>query len=244
LIIPMARPEQQSVLVAVSISTVLDALAPRDFVSFASPKSPGHGFSSGFGVLESQPHNQVHNCVGGAYNGTCGFMQSSMSPTDPIFYLQHANIDRLWDVWTRKQLAKRYPILPDGYPAVSGQAPKDGSDYAKWAAEPFLFFIDAKGNPVQEKTAGGYAAIGDFDYDYAPGSGEDVVPTAPQPPVVAAAPRPPLPATLKTRQVAGNNLTDASVVVPGSLIQRQADPQQRKLFVSITVDTPPQAHEG
>jgi hypothetical protein len=51
-------------------------------------------------------------------------------------------------------------------------------------------------------------------------------------------------ATLKTRQVAGNNLTDASVVVPGSLIQRQADPQQQKLFVSITVDTPPQAHEG
>ncbi len=244
LIIPKAPPEQQSVLVAVSISTILDALAPRDFVSFASPKSPGHSFSSGFGVLENQPHNHVHNCVGGAYNGTGGFMQASMSPADPIFFLHHANIDRLWDVWTRKQLAKKYPILPDGYPVVSGQAPKDGSDYAKWAAEPFLFFVDAKGNPVKEKTAGAYAAIGDFGYDYYPGSGEEVVPTAPQPPVVAAVPQAPLLATLATRQVAGKSLTDASVVVPGRLIQQQADPQQRKLFVLITVDTPPQAHEG
>ena len=71
-----------------------------------------------------------------------------------------------------------------------------------------------------------------------------MVPTALQPPVVAAAPQAPLLARLQTRQVAGKNLADASVVVPRSLIQQQADPQQRKLFVSITVDTPPQAHEA
>ncbi|WP_376708199.1 tyrosinase family protein [Bradyrhizobium cenepequi] len=44
--------------------------------------------------------NRITSCttVGGAYNGLGGFMQVIMSPTNPIFYLRHANMDRLWDV--------------------------------------------------------------------------------------------------------------------------------------------------
>jgi hypothetical protein len=66
LTIPGAPPEKQAVLVVVSRATILDALAPRDFVSFAGARAVSHNFSSGFGVLESQPHNLVHNCAGGS----------------------------------------------------------------------------------------------------------------------------------------------------------------------------------
>lgn len=40
-------------------------------------------------------HNGVHVWVG----GTMGFI--STAPADPIFWLHHANIDRIWDMWQR-----------------------------------------------------------------------------------------------------------------------------------------------
>ena len=43
-------------------------------------------------LIESRPHNPVHNIIG-------GFMANLESPMDPIFYLHHANIDRLWHAW-------------------------------------------------------------------------------------------------------------------------------------------------
>jgi tyrosinase len=241
--IPDAPPERQSVLIAVSMATILDALAPRDFIAFGGPKAPNHSYASGFGVLESQPHNLVHNCVGGIYSGVGGFMQALMSPVDPVFYLHHTNIDRLWDVWTRKQSAKNYPILPDGYPAAPEQAPKSYSDYAAWAREPFLFFIDAKGNPARRTMAGAYAEIGDFDYDYSPGSGEEVVPATPQPFEVAAAPWRTLLANLATKRVGETSVAGGSVVVPLALVKQQAEPQQPKLFASVTVDSPQGQHD-
>jgi tyrosinase len=47
--------------------------------------------------IESGPHNPVHNLIGGE-------MANMTSPRDPIFYLHHANIDRLCHAWA----------LPDG----------------------------------------------------------------------------------------------------------------------------------
>lgn len=43
-------------------------------------------------TLEGHIHAGVHNAVGGDMAGTA-------SPTDPLFFLHHANIDRLWSVW-------------------------------------------------------------------------------------------------------------------------------------------------
>lgn len=37
-------------------------------------------------------HGNVHNAVGGD-------MRTAHSPTDPVFYLHHANVDRLWAQW-------------------------------------------------------------------------------------------------------------------------------------------------
>ncbi len=52
-----------------------------------------------FGVftnqLETSPHNNAHNLVG----GDGGHMGNGMSPLDPIFWLHHCNVDRLWAEW-------------------------------------------------------------------------------------------------------------------------------------------------
>ncbi|WP_408601968.1 tyrosinase family protein [Pseudomonas sp. PLMAX] len=45
------------------------------------------------GELESTPHNGIHVFVGGE-------MGSFLSPRDPIFWLHHANVDRLWRSWS------------------------------------------------------------------------------------------------------------------------------------------------
>ena len=59
------------------------------------------------GGLESLPHNNVHGAVGGAQPGTdpnqwwnLGLMSMPITAgLDPIFWLHHANVDRLWTVW-------------------------------------------------------------------------------------------------------------------------------------------------
>jgi tyrosinase len=60
--------------------------------------------------LESAPHNPVHNLIGGE-------MANMTSPRDPIFYLHHANIDRLCHAWA----------LPDGKGIPSTSNPYNAS---------------------------------------------------------------------------------------------------------------------
>ncbi|WP_347267518.1 tyrosinase family protein [Paracoccus sp. (in: a-proteobacteria)] len=98
-------------------SVSLAALSETGFTGGAGDIPPGfggpatlfHHFGQTNGGLESLPHNNVHGAVGGAAPGTdpndwrnLGLM--SMPQTaglDPIFWLHHANIDRLWSVWRR-----------------------------------------------------------------------------------------------------------------------------------------------
>ena len=63
----------------------------RDFIAFAgrgtTPDKPRA--KPGPGQLEFTPHNGVHSTIR-------GHMVTFMSPLDPIFWLHHANVDRLW----------------------------------------------------------------------------------------------------------------------------------------------------
>ena len=89
----------------------LDAMADPDFTGVASGGDPGFGgvdtgFSHGgptHGALESQPHDMVHVLVGGGDPNNPqlpGLMSDpDTAGLDPIFYLHHGNIDRLWQVW-------------------------------------------------------------------------------------------------------------------------------------------------
>lgn len=77
--------------------------------SDASTKLPGFGgpatsFSNSGdtnGNLEGDPHNKVHVYVGkNLPDGPEGLMSDpGVAAMDPIFYLHHANIDRMWAVW-------------------------------------------------------------------------------------------------------------------------------------------------
>lgn len=146
---------------AVSLPNILTCLAPTTYLDFGSGEVPFHSDpTNDAGMLESGPHNLIHNAVG-------GFMSDFLSPVDPLFFMHHSNIDRLWDVWTRKQQAQGLPTLPDT--AV----------LPAWQNEPFLFYIDSTGKPVAQNKAGDYATIGAFDYAYQPGSGEQIVKAPP-----------------------------------------------------------------
>jgi tyrosinase len=56
------------------------------------PRGTSNSYEASF---ESAPHNPIHNLIG-------GWMADMQSPTDPIFYLHHANVDRLWDAWSQQ----------------------------------------------------------------------------------------------------------------------------------------------
>ncbi len=50
----------------------------------------------------SAMHNIIHLWVGGD-------MQTASSPNDPVFFMHHANIDRLWHLWQQEYGNSTYP---------------------------------------------------------------------------------------------------------------------------------------
>jgi tyrosinase len=69
----------------------------QSFGGFRFPKMtlPDKPSSSGFGVMESHAHNMVHVAMGSGSN----MYDPSTAARDPIFWLHHANVDRLWNRW-------------------------------------------------------------------------------------------------------------------------------------------------
>lgn len=57
-------------------------------------------------LRRSQQHNVVHLWVGGLprVNGSIigGNMTAASSPNDPVFWIHHANLDRLWSAWMKR----------------------------------------------------------------------------------------------------------------------------------------------
>jgi tyrosinase len=197
---------------------------PTAYLSFTSAKTASHNSPAGsFSVLEGLPHNNVHNYIGGVGPldpGPYGNMTNFLSPVDPIFFLHHSNMDRLWDVWTRKQQALKLPYLPTG------------DDLKTFSEEPFLFYVDGRGRPIgPDSKAGDYLSTAVFDYDYEPGFGEKVVAPPPSGPVAAAKPAP-LAGALKDNT--------AAVTVPRATVQAHlaADLAQRPLVAQVTLPRP------
>lgn len=61
--------------------------------------SPGERF-------DVQLHNQAHVWIGG------DMVNVNISPNDPVFFLHHCNVDRLWAIWQEKNPSQGY--LPTG----------------------------------------------------------------------------------------------------------------------------------
>lgn len=67
-------------------------------------------------LLELLLHNPVHNWVDGN-------MMTAASPNDPVFFLHHAAIDRLWSIWQDK-----FPNEPDFAPDSGANAGHNSAD--------------------------------------------------------------------------------------------------------------------
>lgn len=68
-----------------------------------------HGDSNAFEPLvERWPHNRVHSIMGLD-------MVTMQSPRDPIFWLHHANIDRLWAAWVAAGAGRMMPAKATAY---------------------------------------------------------------------------------------------------------------------------------
>ena len=88
------------------------------------------------------PHNNVHVNVG----GLMGSIQTAAE--DPIFFLHHANVDRLWDLWLTK-----------------GPLQSDPTTDAAWGSQVFGFF-DELGNPQMMTSCDVLRAAMQLNYTY------------------------------------------------------------------------------
>jgi hypothetical protein len=87
------------------------ALAAKTFFDDNSGRGiagdPGAGAGVSQGLIERRPHNLLHFAIGGfiattpdGSEGTAGLMgEVETAAFDPIFWIHHSNIDRLWNVW-------------------------------------------------------------------------------------------------------------------------------------------------
>jgi tyrosinase len=102
--------------------TVLQSLAATKYTTPSGAATFGGGeradlsFDGGErGLLENVPHGAVHSLVGNDYDQfgqlvDPGWMGSFFTAAlDPIFWLHHANIDRLWEVWLKADSAHANP---------------------------------------------------------------------------------------------------------------------------------------
>lgn len=59
-------------------------------------------------------HNRVHRWVGGS-------MGPGTSPNDPVFFLHHCNVDRIWEVWRNSDSAS--PFVPQNAGPIGHNLP-------------------------------------------------------------------------------------------------------------------------
>ncbi|MEL7111800.1 MAG: tyrosinase family protein, partial [Pseudomonadota bacterium] len=96
----------------------LESMKEDDFIvgddgtiGFGGGRTDGFShFAGQTGDLEGNPHNTVHNEISGAMGNP------QYAALDPIFWLHHCNIDRLWEAWmqTPGKTLDRDPLWLDG----------------------------------------------------------------------------------------------------------------------------------
>lgn len=84
---PAALPDE-----VVGTALMATILGEPNFNLFASDPAPTLRPSVGYGTLEATPHNSLHGFVGGV-------MGSFQSPRDPVFWMHHNMIERIWWEW-------------------------------------------------------------------------------------------------------------------------------------------------
>ncbi len=133
------RPQLNSGAAGISTSTsnASNAMAATSFNTFRQR-------------IEATPHGAVHCAVssGGCPTGLMGFVPAAAN--DPIFYLHHANIDRLYECWVGVDPGNR---LPTGSGVLNAR----------------FSFVDANGKVVARR-ARDMLTTAQLGYSYAGGS--------------------------------------------------------------------------
>lgn len=114
------------------------------------------------GLLEITPHGQIHLMIGGRIEDAAGSVHTApmgdprFAARDPIFWLHHCNIDRLWERWLDQGDSRANPL-----------------DDTTWMDTAFTFF-DETGRAVQmtaRDVLNPYALGYRYDDDPLPGGG-------------------------------------------------------------------------
>lgn len=88
-------------------TNVIEALTLTPFGSTMTNMQ--RGLANAFETsVENMPHNPVHNIIG-------NIMADMQSPVDPIFFMHHANIDRLWSAWQQGGGGRTTPPANNNY---------------------------------------------------------------------------------------------------------------------------------
>ncbi|MEO7522011.1 MAG: tyrosinase family protein [Gemmatimonas sp.] len=74
--------------------------------AFGGPRTPRQHAGTEQGAVEDTPHGSVHGAVGGFGGWMSRFDTAAL---DPIFWLHHCNIDRLWEVWRNVAPTRQNP---------------------------------------------------------------------------------------------------------------------------------------
>ena len=138
-----------------------------------------HGSAAEMGQLDLQPHGSVHVRV----NGAMGLFQTA--GLDPVFWLHHCNIDRLWETYAHD--------LGHGYPFQDGSGVGTRA-HRSWTTRQFRF-LQPDGS-IRTWTAPSVLDLGTLGYAY----------DTTEPPALPAVPPPPPPGSeIDPFGIAGGN---------------------------------------
>ncbi len=97
-----------------------NAMTARNF--FSAPGEAGFGGDildsahTQLGLIEQRPHNDIHIAVGGVVGDVNGAMADiPTSAFDPVFWVHHANIDRMWVMWAAMPGKGWGPLPPESW---------------------------------------------------------------------------------------------------------------------------------
>jgi hypothetical protein len=174
---------------------------------FGGPVSEPMQFNGGPGALEQTPHNVLHVQVGGNNNPPClaGLMiDPGCAALDPIFWLHHANIDRLWNNWIALGGGRANPTDTDWLDQTFTLYDETGTEVTLTCAE----VLDT-------------AAQLDYVYDDAPAELAAAMPSPPPPSRESARP-PQLVAATDTPVTLVGQPASVTLSVPASTRERVA----------------------
>ena len=108
--------------ISLQAMNVQNYTAPTGTIGFGGGVTGFLQFGNLTGAVENDPHNLVHVMIGGVGVGApAGFMSDpNFAALDPIFWLHHCNIDRLWEAW----LTQANNVQENGAPWMNGPSPR------------------------------------------------------------------------------------------------------------------------